>query len=606
MTGYPWYAGETLTAADLNAAFGAVSWHAGSVTALGSNLTLTTGTLAATVPVISVAGRIGAVTLAVADVSGAAPLASPTFTGTVTAATVNVGAFTATGITASPISGSTGSFTTLAASSTVSGTGFSTYLASPPAIGGTAAAAGSFTTLAATTSLTIGLAGGGANLINAYAAAGNNRLMQYFSGANLRWAHGANNTAETGSNAGSNWEIYAYSDASGFLSTPISITRSTGVVTMSSGATITGGSSNNHPIGATTASTGAFTTLSASSTVSGAGFTTLLSPYAPLASPTFTGTVTAATTNVGAFTATGITASPISGSTGSFTTLAASSTVSGTGFSTYLASPPAIGGSAAAAGSFTTLAASSTVSGAGFTTLLAPYAPLASPTFTGTVTAGATNVGAFTATGITASPISGSTGSFTTLAASSTVSGTGFSTYLASPPAIGGTAAAAGKFTTLQATSTITPSSTSGIVGTTTNDSANAGSVGEYISSTVLTGSAVSLTTATNANITSISLTAGDWDVSGVVSFNMAATTSVQQYQVAVSTTSATLPTVPPWARQNLNVNPYAPGAISAHMPTGVIRMSLSGTTTVYLVAQSTFTVSTMAAYGFIAARRMR
>ena len=75
------------------------------------------------------------------------------------------------------------------------------------------------------------------------------------------------------------------------------------------------------------------------------------------------------------------------------TTLSASSTVSGTGFSTYLASPPAIGGTAAAAGSFTTLSASSTVSG------------------------------------------------------------TGFSTYLASPPAIGGTAAAAGAFTTLTASS---------------------------------------------------------------------------------------------------------------------------------------------------------
>jgi len=41
--------------------------------------------------------------------------------------------------------------TTLSASSTVSGTGFTTYLASPPAIGGTAAAAGSFTTLTAST-----------------------------------------------------------------------------------------------------------------------------------------------------------------------------------------------------------------------------------------------------------------------------------------------------------------------------------------------------------------------------------------------------------------------------------------------------------------------
>jgi len=49
-----------------------------------------------------------------------------------------------------------------------------------------------------------------------------------------------------------------------------------------------------------------------------------------------------------------------------------------------------------------------------------------------------------------------STGAFTTLSASSTVSGTGFSTYLASPPAIGGTAAAAGSFTALAYTTTLT------------------------------------------------------------------------------------------------------------------------------------------------------
>jgi len=49
-----------------------------------------------------------------------------------------------------------------------------------------------------------------------------------------------------------------------------------------------------------------------------------------------------------------------------------------------------------------------------------------------------------------------STGAFTTLSASSTVSGTGFSTYLASPPAIGGTTAAAGSFTTLSATGNLT------------------------------------------------------------------------------------------------------------------------------------------------------
>jgi hypothetical protein len=46
------------------------------------------------------------------------------------------------------------------------------------------------------------------------------------------------------------------------------------------------------------------------------------------------------------------------------------------------------------------------------------------------------------------------TGAFTTLSASSTVSGTGFSTYLASPPAIGGSTAAAGRFTALTTTNT--------------------------------------------------------------------------------------------------------------------------------------------------------
>jgi hypothetical protein len=56
------------------------------------------------------------------------------------------------------------------------------------------------------------------------------------------------------------------------------------------------------------------------------------------------------------------------------------------------------------------------------------------------------------------------TGAFTTLSASSTVSGTGFSTYLASPPAIGGTASAAGTFTQGSFSSTVHRGATSGTV----------------------------------------------------------------------------------------------------------------------------------------------
>jgi len=62
---------------------------------------------------------------------------------------------------------------------------------------------------------------------------------------------------------------------------------------------------------------------------------------------------------------------------------------------------------------------------------------------------------------------------------------------------------------------------------TTTNDSATAGNVGEYVESVIVTGSSTALTTATAKTVTSISLTAGDWDVDTVVHFNPAGTTTI-------------------------------------------------------------------------------
>jgi len=43
-----------------------------------------------------------------------------------------------------------------------------------------------------------------------------------------------NTTAESGSNAGSNLEIAAFTDGGGALSTPLTITRSTGDITLAS------------------------------------------------------------------------------------------------------------------------------------------------------------------------------------------------------------------------------------------------------------------------------------------------------------------------------------------------------------------------------------
>lgn len=144
------------------------------------------------------------------------------------------------------------------------------------------------------------------------------------------------------------------------------------------------------------------------------------------------------------------------------------------------------------------------------------------------------------------------------------------------------------------------------IIGTTTNDNAAAGSVGEFISSTVLIGSAVALTTATPANVTSISLTAGDWDVYGNVSFNPAGTTTIAAINAWISSTSAALPTLPN-SGGFMGLNTTLTTGVAQHIPAGSkIRFSLSGTTTIFLSTQSTFGVSTMSAYGFIGARRIR
>ncbi len=146
---------------------------------------------------------------------------------------------------------------------------------------------------------------------------------------------------------------------------------------------------------------------------------------------------------------------------------------------------------------------------------------------------------------------------------------------------------------------------TNGIIGTTTNDSAMAGRVGEYIESNVLQASAVALVNATGKDITTLSLTAGDWDVEGNVCFIPANTTVCTTMFGAISLAS-----------NNVN-STYLRGAMTASSFTGdnsktpsvpapIQRISINGPTTVFLVAYSDFSVSTCGAFGFIRARRIR
>lgn len=157
----------------------------------------------------------------------------------------------------------------------------------------------------------------------------------------------------------------------------------------------------------------------------------------------------------------------------------------------------------------------------------------------------------------------------------------------------------------ITATSITFNPSTGGIVGTTTNDSAAAGFVGEYISSSISSGSSVALTNAIVSNVTSISLSAGDWDVHANVAYFIAATTVNSARYASISTTSATLTAIPNGGAYLQNQGSVTGSAVWT-APVGMTRMSLAATTTVYLVARADFTTSTCSAYGFIGARRVR
>src|SRR5437879_6731755 len=79
------------------------------------------------------------------------------------------------------------------------------------------------------------------------------------------------------------------------------------------------------------------------------------------------------------------------------------------------------------------------------------------------------------------------------------------------------------------------------IIGTPAADNAAVGGVGEFISASVASGSAISMTTSITHNVTSITISPGDWDVSAAVDFRFGASTSYTNLKGGTSTTSAAI-----------------------------------------------------------------
>ncbi len=142
--------------------------------------------------------------------------------------------------------------------------------------------------------------------------------------------------------------------------------------------------------------------------------------------------------------------------------------------------------------------------------------------------------------------------------------------------------------------------------GTATNDNAAPGQVGEYLSTVVLIGSKVVLTSTVSVNIATLGLTVGDWDVSAELWLDTNAATTVSVVKAGITTTTGTIPTIP---ANGTGLGVSYPASLTGEVPVvpvGPVRISLATITNIFLVANVTFAVNSCAGYGKLRARRVR
>jgi hypothetical protein len=148
------------------------------------------------------------------------------------------------------------------------------------------------------------------------------------------------------------------------------------------------------------------------------------------------------------------------------------------------------------------------------------------------------------------------------------------------------------------ATSVSFSPTTQGVVATATNNNASAGYVGEVFSS--VQTSNVSFTTGQANNLTSITVTAGDWDVYCQVALQSSGG-SITYYQVWTSTTSASLP-----SEGTLVSTVYAQSGNTSNATNApYLRVNVSGSTTIYASCFPSAS-GTLTGTGTLYARRAR
>ena len=124
-------------------------------------------------------------------------------------------------------------------------------------------------------------------------------------------------------------------------------------------------------------------------------------------------------------------------------------------------------------------------------------------------------------------------------------------------------------------------SASGGVLGTTTNNNASAGYVGEYIESVVAADSVTAAANGVYKDLTSITLTAGDWDVTFLMDINNAGVAAIL-YGGGIGTATGTSTTGLVIGSNFL----YTGGTVSVGANTGIAipsyRISIASTTTYY------------------------
>jgi hypothetical protein len=150
---------------------------------------------------------------------------------------------------------------------------------------------------------------------------------------------------------------------------------------------------------------------------------------------------------------------------------------------------------------------------------------------------------------------------------------------------------------------------TSGVAikGVTDASNASSGNVGQNLSSVILGGTPLSLTSTSAKNLTSVSLTAGDWLVWGNITFLPSNTTSVNTiYAWLAPTNSLSIPDDSVLSGTSYGTTPIVSSGGDMGVTCIPFRISLSTTTIMYINAVSLFSISTMTMCGGIYATRIR